>query len=65
VFPFDFPLTREAMDFASQWPGVVPSPKIEALGIRLRDARETYADAIRWLHHAGELSAKQAGRLAD
>jgi nucleoside-diphosphate-sugar epimerase len=65
VYPFDFPLSGEAMDFATQWPGVVRSPAIDALGIRFRDGRETYADTIRWLFQAGHLTARQAGKLAD
>jgi dihydroflavonol-4-reductase len=65
VYPFDFPLSGEAMDFATQWPGVVRSPAIEALGIRFRDGRETYVDTIRWLYRAGHLTRKEAGKLAD
>ena len=65
VYPFDFPLSSEAMDFATQWPGVVPSPAIERLGIRFRDGRETYTDTIRWLYRAGHLTRREAGKLAD
>jgi nucleoside-diphosphate-sugar epimerase len=65
VYAFDFPLTSEAMDFATQWPGVVRSPAIDALGIRFRDGRETYVDTIRWLYRAGHLTRQQAGVLAD
>ena len=65
VYPFDFPLSSEAMDFATQWPGVVRSPAIDALGIRFRDGRETYVDTIRWLFRAGHLTAREAGKLAD
>jgi nucleoside-diphosphate-sugar epimerase len=65
IHPFDFPLTGEAMYFATQWPGVVPSPAVEALGLRFRDGRETYEDTIRWLHRAGHLSAEHVGKLAS
>jgi nucleoside-diphosphate-sugar epimerase len=65
VYPFDFPLSGEAMDFATQWPGVVRSPAIDALGVRFRDGRETYVDTIRWLYRAGHLTAREAGKLAD
>lgn len=65
VYPFDFPLSGEAMDFATQWPGTVGSPSIDALGIRFRDGRETYADTIRWLHRSGNITAAQAGKLAE
>lgn len=64
VAPFDFPLTGEAMDFATQWPGTLRTPAVDALGVRFRDPRATFADTIRWLHASGNLTAAQAGRLA-
>ncbi len=64
VYAFDFPLSGEAMDFATQWPGVVRSPAVDALGVSFRDGRESYRDTIRWLHRAGHLSDEQAGKLA-
>jgi nucleoside-diphosphate-sugar epimerase len=64
VVPFDFPLTGEAMEVATQWPGAVDSPGVASLGVRFRDMRESYADTIRWLHRAGHLTARQAGPLA-
>jgi nucleoside-diphosphate-sugar epimerase len=65
VVPFDFPLTAEAMDFASQWPGAVTSPEVERLGVKFRPAHETYADAIRWMVGAGHLQPAHAGRLGE
>jgi nucleoside-diphosphate-sugar epimerase len=65
VRPFDFPLTREGMQFATRWPGILASPALDSLGVRFREARETYADTIRWLHRAGHLTSEQAGRLAE
>lgn len=65
VAPFDFPLTAEAMDFATQWPGSVRTPSVDAVGVRFREARETLADTIRWLHASGHLTGAQAGRLAQ
>ncbi len=65
VYPFDFPLTHEAMSFASQWPGAVPSPALEALGLEFRDVRTTYVDAIRWLSRSGNLTQDEAGTLAS
>jgi hypothetical protein len=64
VVPFDFPLTGEAMDFATMWPRAITSPEIEQLGVRFREARESYADAIRWMVEAGHLDPGMAGRLA-
>ena len=65
VAPFDFPLTGEAMDFASQWPGAVTSPEVLKLGVAFRAVHETYRDAIRWLVEAGHLPAELAGSLAE
>jgi nucleoside-diphosphate-sugar epimerase len=64
VMPFDFPLTGEAMDFATMWPQAITSSEIARIGIRFREARESYADAIRWMVEAGHLEPRLAGRLA-
>jgi nucleoside-diphosphate-sugar epimerase len=65
VYPFDFPLTGEAMDFATQWPGAVNSALLHDLGVSFRSAHETYADTIRWLFREGHVTAAQAGRLSE
>ena len=64
LYDFQFPLTAEAMDHATQWPGIEASPETEKLGIPRRPSRETYEDTIRWMHQAGHLTARQVGRLA-
>jgi nucleoside-diphosphate-sugar epimerase len=64
VHPFDFPLSREAMEFATQWPGAVRSPSVDAMGIHFHEMRDTYIDTIGWLYRAGHLTAAQAGKLA-
>ncbi|MEM7410233.1 MAG: NAD-dependent epimerase/dehydratase family protein [Myxococcota bacterium] len=64
VVPFDFPLSREAMQLATQWPGVVTSPNVEAMEIAFRDGRETYRETIRWLYETGHLTPEEAGLLA-
>lgn len=63
VFPFDFPLTREAMTFVTRIRPVENSPELEALGVRWRPARETYSDSLRWLIAAGHLDRKLAPAL--
>ncbi len=62
---FDFPLTRDAMEYASLWPGTAPNRTSEELGIRFRPARETYIDTLRWMYRAGVLEARHVGKLAD
>jgi hypothetical protein len=37
------------------------SPGREELGVRPRPLVEMYRDTVRWLHHAGWLTARQAG----
>ena len=64
VYPFDLPLTREAMEMATQWPGTAHSPAADALGVRFRDAGETLADTLRWLWRADHLQRRHVGRLA-
>jgi nucleoside-diphosphate-sugar epimerase len=61
---FAFPLTSDAMEYATHWPGVDASRTTRELGLRFRPVEETYADAIRWMHRDGRLSAKLVGKLA-
>jgi len=64
VWDFEFPLTQEGMEMATQWPGVRSSPEWRALELPLRPARESYADTIRWLYREGHVTRRQAGLLA-
>lgn len=65
VYDFAFPLTRDAMEYATQWPGVDASRTVKELELRFRDPRETYADTVRWMYEAGHLGARHVGRLAE
>ena len=62
---FDFPLSHEAMTFATRWAGADSTKTLETLGLRFRDPAESLADALRWLVRAGHLSPDLAGRLAE
>jgi dihydroflavonol-4-reductase len=64
VVDFAFPLTSDAMQYATRWPGVDASRTTRELGLRFRPVEETYADAIRWMHRSGLLSARLVGKLA-
>jgi nucleoside-diphosphate-sugar epimerase len=64
VYDFNFPLTRDSMEFATQWPGADASRTEKELGLVFRPARETYRDTLVWMHRAGHLSARHVGRLA-
>jgi len=64
IYDFRFPLTRDAMEYATQWPGANGEPAANELGITYRSARETYADTVRWMYDAGHLKARHVGKLA-
>ncbi len=65
VYDFNFPLTRDSMEFATQWPGADASRTTRELGLAFRPIAETYADTLRWMHRAGHLTAAQVGKLAS
>ncbi|MEN8159837.1 MAG: NAD-dependent epimerase/dehydratase family protein, partial [Myxococcota bacterium] len=64
VYDFNFPLTRDSMEFATQWPGADASRTEQDLGLSFRPAHETYRDTLRWMYRAGHLTADHVGRLA-
>jgi hypothetical protein len=57
-------MTIEGMKFATQMPAADASDTEHALGVRFRAPDETYADALRWMHAVGYLSADEVGKLA-
>ena len=65
VYDFGFPLTRDSMEFATQWPGASGARTTAELGVTFRPAAETYADTLRWMYRAGHLRAKHVGLLAE
>ena len=64
VYDFNFPLTRDSMEFATQWPGADAERTTRELGLAFRPIAETYADTLRWMYRAGHLTAAHVGRLA-
>jgi nucleoside-diphosphate-sugar epimerase len=65
VRDFSFPLTRDAMEYATQWPGCSADDTTRELGIGFRDARTSFADTLRWMMEAGHLEPRQVGRIAS
>ena len=65
IYDFDFPLTREVMEFTTRWPGADAGRAMEDLGLRFRDAEETFRDTVVWMYRAGYLTKSQVGMLAD
>jgi nucleoside-diphosphate-sugar epimerase len=64
IHEFNFPLTRDSMEFATRWPGADASRTTRELGLVFRPPEESYRDTLRWMFRAGHLSARQVGRLA-
>jgi nucleoside-diphosphate-sugar epimerase len=65
LWDFEFPLSRDAMEYASLWPGTAANSTSADLGIDFRSARETYTDTLRWMYRAGHLERRHVGKLAD
>ena len=64
VVPFDFPLTYEAMSMATRAAPYDSAATQRDLGMEWRPVDDTLADSIRWLAGHGDLSDREAGRLA-
>jgi dihydroflavonol-4-reductase len=64
VYDFNFPLTRDSMEFATRWPGADATRTTRELGLVFQPIEETYRDTLRWMHRAGHLTAAQVGKLA-
>jgi dihydroflavonol-4-reductase len=62
---FDFPLTRDAMEFTTRWPGADAERTTRELGVRFRDVADSYRDTLTWLYQTDHLSAAQVGNLAQ
>jgi hypothetical protein len=62
--PIDTVFTEEAMSILTQWPPSDDRLVAEALGIGLREPRDTIEAVIRGLHRAGRVSARQVGSVA-
>jgi dihydroflavonol-4-reductase len=65
VHDFNFPLTRDAMEFTTLWPGADAGRTTRELGVSFRDVAETFRDTVSWMYGAGHLTPAQAGKLAD
>jgi dihydroflavonol-4-reductase len=65
VHDFNFPLTRDAMEFTTQWPGADSERTTRELGVSFRSVADTFRDTLAWLYRAGHLTAAQVGKIAD
>lgn len=64
VHDFNYPLTRDAMEFTTQWPGADAERTTSELGVIFRDVADTFRDTLVWMYGAGHLNAAQVGKLA-
>jgi dihydroflavonol-4-reductase len=65
VLPFRLPIGFQGTWIAvNASPGDVTATRDE-LGVTFRPGAEAIADTVRWLHDAGHISARQAGRAAS
>ena len=64
VYDFDFPMTRDAMEFTTRWPGADAQRTTRELEMDFRDVADTLRDTLVWMYRAGHLTAKHVGRLA-
>jgi nucleoside-diphosphate-sugar epimerase len=55
LVPVPFPITREAMDYATRWTAVDSSPELSALGLAYRPSSDTLSDTTAWLKAAGHI----------
>jgi dihydroflavonol-4-reductase len=65
VTPFHIPAEYEGVLITSYDTRCDDSRARNELGIQPRPLEETYRDTVRWLYHAGHLTARQAGVLAQ
>jgi dihydroflavonol-4-reductase len=65
VHDFNFPLTRDAMEFTTRWPGADAETTTRELAVSFRAAPDTFRDTLVWLYRAGHLTAAQVGKLAE
>jgi dihydroflavonol-4-reductase len=65
VHDFNFPLTRDTIEFTTRWPGADAERTTRELGVGFRDVPDTFRDTLVWMYRAGHLTAAQVGRLAE
>lgn len=64
VVPVHLPAEYEGIRLGSQRARYDASATVQELGVTATPLPQTFADAVRWLHQAGHLTARQAGTAA-
>lgn len=60
----DTPISAETMRYATLWPEIANTPRLNAYGVVLRPLDKTFEDTLRWMVQAGHLSAAQCPGFA-
>jgi len=63
VLPVHLPVEHEGVLLHAYDTRCDDSPARKELGVHPRPLVETYRDTVRWLYHAGWLTARQAGTI--
>ena len=64
VLPFRLPFNYGGVWVATHGGAIDASATERDLGVRFRPVNDSIADMLRWLHRAGHLTDRQAGRVA-
>ncbi|MCW2655319.1 MAG: hypothetical protein QOE41_2076 [Mycobacterium sp.] len=64
-YDFNFPLTRDTMEFTTRWPGADAERTTRELALRFRDVTDTFRDTVVWMYHVGHLTDAHVGKLAQ
>jgi len=61
----DTPISAETMRYATLWPEIENTDELAKRGLKLRDARDSFDDTLRWMVKAGYLQASQCPASAQ
>jgi len=63
--PIELPISEESMDYATRWVPMSNDLVEQALDISFCPVQDSLRAAIRWLHAAGHITARQAGAALE
>lgn len=65
IYPFDIPISAEAMRIVTQWTPANSNKITKLSGVQFRKGTETFSDTLAWLVQANHLLAKYAGKVLE
>lgn len=60
----DTPVSAETMRYATLWPNIANTSRLQEYGVSLRPLDETFADTLRWMVQAGHLESASCPKFA-